>query len=278
MSQTSKKQKTGLDILVQWAGGLLVATVWGSALLFGLYILAFYFIALLNGETEVWNKILPGLFDHQKQAATIGIGVHFAAGGIILILGCIQLLEKVRLKFPALHRWLGRVYVLAALFTAIGGLLFIFIKGTIGGMVMDIGFGGYGVLTFIAALATIRFARAKEFEKHRVWAIRLFALAIGSWLYRMDYGFWFLFTDGLGHTKDFTGPFDYIMSFFFYIPNLLVAEIFIGRYAIMKTKVAKLGGICAILLTTTFLILATYYFTKELWGPAILDGMEKIGM
>ena len=270
------KDTQRLDKFVRWAATLLVITVWGSALLFGVYILAFYFIDFLQGNTEEWNSVLPGLFDREKQAATVGIGIHFAAGGIILILGCIQLIEKVRLKYPALHRWLGRTYVLSALITAIGGLVFIFVKGTIGGTVMDIGFGGYGVLTFIAAIATIRFARSGDFTRHRAWAIRLFALAIGSWLYRMDYGFWFLFTDGLGHGENFTGPFDYFMAFFFYLPNLIVAEIFIGHYAIMKSKIAKWGAFIALLLTTTFLVLATYYFTKELWGPSILEGIKSI--
>ncbi len=260
-----------LDNTMHWAAYLLVATVWVSALLFGLYILAFYFIALVKGNTAQWNEVLPGLYDKQTKAATLGMGVHFAAGGIILILGCIQLIDNVRLKYPAVHRWLGRLYVLAALGASVGGLVFIFTKGTIGGWVMDIGFTGYGVLTGLAAVATIRFARSGDLERHRAWAIRLFALAIGSWLYRMDYGFWFLFTDRLGHTEDFRGPFDYFMAFFFYLPNLLVAEIFIGHYQIVKTKTAK--GIATLVLCvgTAFLVLATYFFTKEYWGPAIVE-------
>ena len=265
------QSKNKLDSTMHWAASMLVITVWISALLFGLYILAFYFIALLKGNTAQWNEVLPGLYDKQTEAATLGIGVHFAAGGIILILGCIQLIDNVRLKYPTVHRWLGRLYVLAALGVAVGGLVFIFAKGTIGGLVMDIGFTGYGVLTLLAAIATIRFARSRDFEPHRAWAIRLFALAIGSWLYRMDYGFWFLLTDRLGHTEDFRGPFDYFMAFFFYLPNLLVAEIFIGHYQIVKTRLAK--GIAALVLCmgTVFLILATYFFTREYWGPAIME-------
>lgn len=54
---------------------------------------------------------------------------------------------------------------------------------------MDIGFGLYDILMLICAILTIRSNRAGEYSKHRVWAIRLFALAIGSWLYRMDYGY-----------------------------------------------------------------------------------------
>ncbi len=259
-----------LDLIMKWCTRILISTIWGSATLFGLYIIAFYFIALIKGNTEDWNQVLPGLFNHKTQTATIGIGIHFAAGGIILILGCIQLIDKIRLKYPFLHKWLGRVYVLAALATAIGGLVFIFIKGTIGGIIMDIGFTGYGILTLISALNTIRFAYSKKLKQHRTWAIRLFVLAIGSWLYRMDYGFWFLFTDGLGHTNNFDGPFDNFMAFFFYIPNLLIAEIFIGRYDIMKTKTAKRIAIFIIFMTTIFILLATYFFTKRIWGPPII--------
>lgn len=263
--------RSRLDTTLHWAARLLVITVWGSALLFGLYILAFYFIALLQGNTTQWNEILPGLYDTRTEAATIGIGVHFAAGGIILILGCIQLMESVRNRYPAVHRWLGRLYVLSALGAAVGGLSFIFIKGTIGGLVMDIGFTGYGVLTFVAAIATICYAMVGDFIQHRAWAIRLFALAIGSWLYRMDYGFWFLLADRLGHTDTFTGPFDQFMAFFFYLPNLLVAEVFIGKYRVMQSRLAKGVAALALVAGSGFLLLATYFFTKHYWGPAILE-------
>ncbi|NRB49779.1 MAG: DUF2306 domain-containing protein [Saprospiraceae bacterium] len=259
------------DAFLKLGGQLLVATVWISAILFGLFIISFYFVALLKGNTAQWNEILPGLYDERTEAATIGIGIHFAAGGLILILGCIQLITYIREKYPAWHRWLGRIYVVASLLTAVGGLLFIFIKGTVGGIVMDIGFAGYGLAMFLCAIETIRHARKQDFDRHRAWAIRLFALAIGSWLYRMDYGFWFLFTDGLGHSNSFQGPFDYFMDFFFYIPNLLVAEVFIGRKALMRTATAKGIAAAGLFITTAFLVLATYFFTKHYWGPAIVE-------
>lgn len=259
------------DIALQWIGRIMVATVWTSALLFGLFILSFYFVALLQGNTEQWNEILPGLYDTRTGSATIGIGIHFAAGGIILVLGCIQLIRQVRENFPALHRWLGRIYVLASVLTALGGLAFILIKGTIGGRVMDIGFAGYGLLMLLTAIETIRHARAGRMERHRAWAIRLFALAIGSWLYRMDYGFWLLFTDGIWHTDTFSGGFDYFMDFFFYLPNLLVAELFIRRQSLPDRPALKWLATSGMLIATAFLMLATYFFTLHYWGPAILD-------
>lgn len=188
-----------------------------------------------------------------------------------MILGCIQLVDSVRSNYPSIHRFIGRLYVFASIAAAIGGLVFIFTKGTIGGLIMDIGFIGYGILTFITAIATIYFARAQNFDQHRAWAIRLFALAIGSWLYRMDYGFWFMVTDRLGHNSEFTGAFDYFMDFFFYLPNLLVAEIFIGRYQILRTDAAKYIAITGLSASSLFLVVATYFFTEKYWGPAIIE-------
>lgn len=254
----------------RWIAIIFIATVWVSAGLFGLYILAFYATALYSGTMEQWNQVLPGLYEKGRIASTSGIGLHFATGGIILILGSIQLIRSIRVRYPALHRWIGRVYVLSSLLVAVGGLIFIVVKGTIGGTVMNIGFGLYGILMFIAAIETYRHAAKGRLDKHRAWALRLYALAIGSWLYRMDYGFWLMLTDGLGHTRQFSGPFDKVMPFFFYLPNLVVAEVFIRDFKYKDHSVLKLFSSLALLLMTAFLLIGTYYFTKFYWGPAIL--------
>ncbi|MPR32431.1 DUF2306 domain-containing protein [Salmonirosea aquatica] len=257
--------------LVRWCGVVLVVTVWVSAGLFGLYILAFYAAALFGGNLEKWNNILPGLYQKESVYATLGIGLHFAMGGIILMLGSIQLIEAIRVRYSRFHRWVGRVYVSAALLAAIGGLVFILVKGTIGGTVMSIGFSLYGILMFIAGIQTFRHARARRIEKHRAWALRLYALAIGSWLYRMDYGFWIMLADGAGHLDNFQGPFDRVMAFFFYIPNLLVAEVFIRSLRYKTSAVLNVLSALVLLLMITFLVVGTYYFTKIYWGPAILS-------
>jgi hypothetical protein len=255
---------------VRWAARALTATCWISAALFGLYILAFYAAALVDGNLEKWNQSLPRLYETDTPTATAGIGMHFAAGGIILALGCIQFVGSIRSRYPAVHRWIGRVYVTAAFLAGIGGLTFIAAKGTIGGTTMDVGFGIYGVLTAAAAIETYRHARARRLDAHRAWAMRLFALAIGSWLYRMDYGFWFLLADGAGHLKDFSGPFDKVMAFFFYVPNLLVVEALIRAPRASMSPTARWTVTAAFTGATAFLVLGTYFFTKFYWGPAIL--------
>lgn len=259
--------------LLRWSGTALAAIAWLSAALFGAYIVLFYAGAIAVGTPAQWNANLPGLFDPRAPMGTAGIAAHFAAGGIILLLGPIQLVSRIRNAARAFHRWAGRVYVLAAFIAGIGGLTFIAANGTIGGLAMSLGFGGYGVLMVIASVQTWRHARARRLPgrlaSHRAWAIRLFALAIGSWLYRMDYGFWFLFTGGLSHTPDYRGWFDLVMDGAFYAPNFLIAEAFVraraapGRPALQLTAAASLTGVAA------FIALATWQFAKIYWFPGI---------
>lgn len=256
--------------LLKWSGFILISTVWISSFLFGMYILAFYASALYAGDMSRWNTVLPRLYEEGNYAATSGIGAHFAAGGIILILGSIQLIESIQGKYPALHRWIGRIYLVACMVAGVGGLLFIIQNGTIGGQTMNIGFGLYGILMIICVIETYRHAVARKLERHRAWALRLYALAIGSWLYRIDYGFWVILTDGIGHTKTFDGWFDQLMAFFFYLPNLLIAEIFIRAKRKTTYPFIRIVASLTLLLVTGFLILGTYYFTLYYWGPAIL--------
>lgn len=254
---------------LKWLGIILVAMVWISAGLFGLYILAFYFSPIYAGNMQQWNNGLPGLYV-KGSVANSGIGIHFAAGGLILILGSIQLMNCVRRNYLTLHRWIGRVYIVCCLIAALGGLIFIGVNGTIGGRFMNIGFSLYGVLMLISAIQTYRYAVNGNIATHRAWGLRLYALAIGSWLYRIDYGFWIMLTNGAGHNDSFSGWFDHIMPFFFYLPNLLVAQVFIsGRKNKLRPLITIISAF-GLLIIIGFLLIGTYYFARYYWGPAII--------
>ena len=258
---------------VRWSGTGLVAASWVSAACFGLYILAYYLGAIPAGHLDQWNGNLPGLYERRNIAALLAMAAHLATGAIILLLGPVQFIGSVRSRWPALHRWLGRIYVFTAGVAGLGGLGFIFTKGTIGGAPMDIGFGLYGALMLVGALETYRYARARRFEEHRAWAIRLFALAIGSWLYRMDYGFWLLAAHGMGHTHRFRGPFDIVMAFFFYVPNLALAELFLRMRGATPHPAIRIPAAMVLNVATLFVVVGTYYFVRYYWGPGIVDGL-----
>lgn len=55
-------------------------------------------------------------------------------GGIIVMLtGPFQLMQSVRTKWPRLHRWMGRIYLLfGCLVASVAGLVYIILNGTVG--------------------------------------------------------------------------------------------------------------------------------------------------
>ncbi len=255
---------------LRWSAITLVGAVWISSAIFGVYILIFFGGALPANSLTDWNVSLPKLYEPHTPTASVGIGAHFAAGAILLLLGPIQLIGEVRTKAPAVHRWIGRIYAFAAFAAGVGGLTFIFAKGTVGGWPMNIGFSMYGALMVVAAVQTVRYAMARRLDVHRAWAIRLFTLAVGSWLYRMCYGFWFLFAGETGHTEDFRGWFDYIMDFAFFIPPLIVAELFIRARRGQANTAGRVSAAAALGGGAAFIALATFFFTVYGWGPAIM--------
>jgi hypothetical protein len=74
---------------------------------------------------------------------------------------------------------------------------------------------------------TLRHGRAGRMAAHRDWALRLFVLAIGSFLYRLHYGLWYLATDGVWTAEDFSGAFDRVQIFAFYLPYLALVELWL---------------------------------------------------
>lgn len=261
---------------LRWSLTGLVAASWASSAIFAVYILAFYLTQGMAGRLQGWNANLPGLYAPGRPGALGAMAAHLLAGAALLGLGPLQLVGEVRRRWPGFHRWTGRVYVAAAGLAGLGGLAFILIRGTIGGAPMNIGFGLYGALVVLAAGQTFRHARARRFAAHRAWAIRLFALAVGSWLYRMEYGFWLPLTHDAGHTASFRGPMDVVMAFLFYLPNLAVAEAFIRARSGVAHGPARLAASAGLNAATFVVALGTYYFTRFFWGPAILASLALV--
>lgn len=180
-----------------------------------------------------WRGLTQGLaqdsylFAPNAAVSNGALSIHMLTGAGLTCLIAVQLIAPLRRRWPGLHRWSGRVLITAALVTAIGGLVFIAMRGTIGGAWMSAGFALYGVLLAAAATQTWRYARARRFDLHRAWALRLFVLATGSWLFRVHYGLWLLATDGLGSNDTLTGPFDRVQVLAFYLPYLAGLELWL---------------------------------------------------
>lgn len=161
--------------------------------------------------------------------ANVGIALHMIAGAVLTFGAPLQALPIVRRRWPGLHRRFGYVLFVLAIATGLGGLVYITLNSTIGGWWMSLWFAIYGAAMIWTAVNTIYFALAKDMRRHFAWAVRLVVLAVGSWIYRVHYGIWYAATGGIGSNDAFTGLFDQIQVFAFFVPYLLIAEFFLRR-------------------------------------------------
>jgi hypothetical protein len=173
----------------------------------------------LSSETRLFTTPLPNAL----------IFTHMATGAVATLLAPFQLIERIRVRRPRLHRRLGYVTLIASAITGLAGLFYIALSGTIGGPLMSAGFALYGALLLIAAANTVYHALDKNRAAHRAWALRLTVLAIGSFLYRLHYWVWYAATGGIGSTEAFTGPFDLFNFVGFYLPYLIALELYLRR-------------------------------------------------
>ncbi|NJN51146.1 MAG: DUF2306 domain-containing protein, partial [Gammaproteobacteria bacterium] len=93
----------------------------------GLYALAFQFFG-------------AGAPDFQLRFAQVpwAAGTHLIGGGIALLIGGVQFIGRIRSEAPAVHRWLGRLYLTLVLIGGVGGGLLALQAA--GGLVARVGF------------------------------------------------------------------------------------------------------------------------------------------
>ena len=63
-----------------------------------------------------------GVMAYHFAERPLAVILHFGFSPLALFLGGFQFLASVRKNRPAIHRWVGRIYVASCLLGAIGGL------------------------------------------------------------------------------------------------------------------------------------------------------------
>lgn len=262
---------------LRWLGRAFhLAAVIGLAL-FGAYIVLRASGATLKNFGQ-WRALVSGLPlpTAQDWIANLGIGMHFVMGTILVLAWPILLSSRIRARHRKVHRWTGRVYVCAGLLAGIGGLSFILTHGAYN-PASSIAFGIWGSLMMICAVMAYVHARAKRFDRHRAWAIRLFAMVLGSWLFDLEFRAWNDLSGGLGIGKgSSSGPFDYAILYLFFLPNLVVAEFFIRnkhKQIVLPRKILwpMLGGLTAIGLVFAYSIIAVTGLPDGKYGKHLLS-------
>mgnify|MGYP003582915593 FL=1 len=253
--------------LLGWLGrGFHAATLLGLGL-FGLYI-----VLRAGGATsknfEQWHALVAGLPmpTASDWIANLGIGLHFVMGAILVLAWPILFSSTIRARHRLVHRWTGRVYVAAGFLAGAGGLSFILARGAYLPEA-SVAFAIWGVVLMSSAAMAYVHARARRFDLHRAWAIRLFAMVLGSWVFDLEIRAWNDLTGGIGVGQgDTPGPFDQAILYLFFVPNLLVAEFFIRnghrRLALPRAlglpAVAAAAGACLLFGYAIVMVSATH--------------------
>ncbi len=102
---------------------------------------------------------------------------HVAPGLLYLALAPLQFVKSIRSKYPALHRWSGRLLVVLSLVLG-AAAVFIGLVFPYSGLPEQIVIAGFGTFFLAAAIKGFLCARQKNFKAHREWMMRSFAIGL----------------------------------------------------------------------------------------------------
>jgi hypothetical protein len=197
-------------------------------LLFATYVAIFYGSAAAQGHPERWNKVLQVGYVPGDAPGNLVLASHLLFGAAITFAGVLQAVPAVRRRWPRLHRWNGRFFVLGSALAAIGGLTMIWTRPTGGDLSQHVAISINALIILSCAGAAWQRARQRRFDAHREWALRLWLAANGGWFFRIGLMAWIVANHGpVGFDpKTFTGPFITALSFAQYLLPLAVLQLY----------------------------------------------------
>ncbi len=154
-----------------------------------------------------------------SHAWNLAFKTHIFVGAVSMLVGWSQFSKKIRNKNLSLHRTLGKIYLIAVLFSGLAGLYLSF--HATGGWIASFGFGGLALSWLFTSTQAYRFILKKDIDAHQQWMIRSYAVCFAAVTLRI----WLpMFQFALG--MDFFTAYK-IIAWLCWVPNLIVAELII---------------------------------------------------
>lgn len=254
------------------------AACWFAVALAGQWLFVFYIVGLygrltLKGGLPAWAEThLPNGYIAGDPVGNAVMAGHVLLAVIVHGAGPLQLVPQIRDRFPAFHRWNGRVFLTVCVSTSVAGLYLTWARAPgFGGLNGQVTITIVALLIFAFAAQTIRHAVKRDIETHHRWALRLFLLASAVWFARLVmYGG--IFVSGkLGIEFDaIRGALIFSSQIGQFLIPLVVLEIYL--------RAQRSGRPPAHYAAAGLLILSTFITGVALYGVATLAWLPRAGL
>ncbi len=172
-------------------------------------------VVLLAGRYLSLNSDV--FFPEQRAVYTAHLTallLHIVSSMVALALGPFLFLNGLRARWPAVHRWLGRVYLLGVLCGGLAGLYMSTYAYT--GEIARNGFATLALLWLATGLMAYVRIRDGNVAEHRRWTVRNFALTFAGVMLRLELP---LLSAAFGFEVAYM-----MVAWTSWVPNLLLAQ------------------------------------------------------
>jgi hypothetical protein len=192
---------------------------------------SFRFFGVVDG---VWLGIDPGIREVISVDPVGALG-HMLVAPIALLIGPFQFIPRLREKHPAIHRWTGRVYVVACVIAGVAGLVTAFHAS--GGPIAGWGFGILAVLWVGTTVSGCWAATQRRFALHRLLMRFSYAMTFGAVTLRLQIPIGFL----LGY-KSYAAM-SVWLAYTSWIPNVILVALYTlsNRRSVTGARISEIG-------------------------------------
>ena len=141
--------------------------------------LALHFLWIAQTKYSQVDPAAYGMFWSRRG----WLWMHLAGGALAMLLGALQFIARLRNRWPRVHRWTGRLYLLAMLIgiTGAGGL----VATSPAPAAIRIAFAATGIAWVITAVVGFVAIRRKCMDVHRRWMIRNYLVTLAPATFRL---------------------------------------------------------------------------------------------
>jgi uncharacterized membrane protein len=144
---------------------------------------------------------------------------HVIGSMVALTIGPFMFLNRLRVRWLAVHRWFGRTYLLGVLAGGVSGMYLA--QYAYAGVITRIGFAGLALLWLATGLMAFVRIRAGNVQAHRRWMLRNFALTLAGVMLRLELA---PLAMAVGFELGYI-----IVAWLCWVPNILIVEWMLRR-------------------------------------------------